>query len=72
MAYYNYKIVRDLLPQHIIDQQGPDYEGDAGYDGDQWCAAADYINELKSIIEELNSEICNLERQLESGPVPGD
>lgn len=48
MAYYAYKQVRDLLPQHIIDAQGPDYEGDANYDGDQWDAAADYIEELKA------------------------
>lgn len=47
MAYYAYKQVRDLLPQHIIDKQGPDYQGDGNYDGDQWNAAADYIVELK-------------------------
>ena len=50
MAYYAYKQVRDLLPQHIIDAQGPDYEGDANYDGDQWDAAADYIAELKETV----------------------
>ena len=46
MGAYNYKYVRDQLPPHLTsDVDG--YEGDAGYDGDQWCAAADYINALE-------------------------
>lgn len=57
MAYYAYKTVRDLLPDHIIKAQGPDYEGDGNYDGDQWYAAADYINELKARIEVLEAEL---------------
>lgn len=57
MAYYTYKRVRDLLPDHIINNQGPDYEGNGNYDGDQWDAAADYIEELLLKIE-------NYERQL--------
>jgi len=56
MSYYNYKYVRDQLPEWIIKEQGEDYEGDANYDGDQWCAASDYIDYLVSKIKELNPE----------------
>jgi hypothetical protein len=63
MAYYTYKQVRDLLPKHIIDRQGPNYEGDPGYDGDQWTAAADYINELKEMLATKNSEISRLKEE---------
>lgn len=52
MAYYAYKTVRDLLPKHIIDAQGSDYEGNGNYDGDQWYAAAAYINELRGLVIE--------------------
>ena len=48
MAYYAYKTVRDLLPKHIIDAMGEDYEGDGNYDGDQWYAAESYILELQA------------------------
>lgn len=51
MAYYAYKNVRDLLPDHIIKAQGEDYEGTCDYDGDMWIAAADYIIELKAQVE---------------------
>jgi hypothetical protein len=55
MAYYAYKTVRDLLPEHIIKAQGPDYEGDGNYDGDQWYAAEAYILELKEQVEKLTT-----------------
>lgn len=57
MAYYAYKQVRDLLPVHIIERQGPDYEGDGNYDGDQWNAAADYILELQEEVKELKRKL---------------
>lgn len=53
MAYYAYKTVRDLLPEHIIKQMGDDYEGDGNYDGDQWYAAEAYILELQKHRKEL-------------------
>lgn len=53
MAYYAYKTVRDLLPPHIIEAQGPDYEGDGNYDGDQWYAAEAYILELRDQRDDL-------------------
>lgn len=46
MAHYSYKLVRDLLPKHIIDDMGADYEGDGNYDGDQWVATEAYIEQL--------------------------
>ena len=46
MGAYNYKYVRDQLPPYLT--MGADgYEGDANYDGEQWCAAAYYITELE-------------------------
>lgn len=57
MAYYAYKEVRDMLPQHIIEAQGPDYEGDPNYDGDMWYATADYISELLGKIVELEQQL---------------
>jgi hypothetical protein len=63
MAYYAYKTVRDLLPKHIIDAQGPDYEGDGNYDGDQWYAAKAYINELRNLI--LEAVVLIKDRQLD-------
>ena len=44
---YSYKYVRDLLPGYLTDDvEG--YEGDPGYDGDQWDAASEYIEELEA------------------------
>ena len=57
MAYYAYKNVRDLLPDHIIEAQGPDYEGTCDYDGDMWIAAADYIIELRAENEKLREAL---------------
>ena len=53
MGYYACRKVKDLLPDYIIKQQGPDYEGGCNYDGDMWYAAADYILDLKSQRDEL-------------------
>ncbi len=65
MAYYAYKTVRDLLPKWIIDQQGPEYEGDSNYDGDMWYATEDYINYLQNVIKSLDSTFdLTKERQL--------
>ena len=47
MAAYNYKYVRDQLPPYLTTET-ENYEGDAGYDGDQWCATCDYIQALES------------------------
>ena len=60
MAYYAYKHVRDLLPKHIIDAQGPDYQGDGNYDGDQWYAAEDYIRELIDQRDTARAELAKL------------
>lgn len=47
MAAYNYKYVRDLLPPYLTNEvEG--YEGGVDYDGDMWCSAADYIEELEA------------------------
>lgn len=55
MAYYNYKRVRDLIPQSFSElweknwkeETGQEYDGSADYDGQLWCLAADYIEHLK-------------------------
>ena len=46
MGMYTYKSVRDKLPSYLTDAE--DYEGDPGYNGDQWEAAATYIEELEA------------------------
>lgn len=54
MAYYNYKIVRDQIPDNFQaafvcayeKQTGNEYEGEANYDGDLWALAAEYIEYL--------------------------
>ena len=49
MAAYNYKYIRDRVPEFITDNiQG--YEGTCDYDGDLWLAAADYIDALETEI----------------------
>lgn len=57
MANYAYK--RVLLPKHIVDAMGPDYDGDPNYDGDMWDATANYIDELldhrNSLLEALQA-----------------
>lgn len=74
MAYYAYKTVRDLLPEHIIKQMGDDYEGDGNYDGDQWYAAEAYILELqehrKALLEALQEAKVALEWCVEQGGGP--
>ena len=55
MAYYTYKNVRDQLPSYVTDGiEG--YQGDPGYDGDQWEATANYIDELE---EEIYKQFTN-------------
>lgn len=54
MAYYNYKIVRDQIPDEFQKafacayekQTGNEYEGEANYDGDLWILTAEYIEYL--------------------------
>ncbi len=57
MAYYNYKRVRDQLPDWIITAQGKAYDGDGNYDGHQWIAAADYIDFLEKRIKSLGADL---------------
>jgi hypothetical protein len=57
MAYYAYKRVQQLIPQHIIDKQGKNYNGDPSYDGDLWDAAADYIEELEKKLKDSGKSI---------------
>lgn len=53
MAYYNYKVVRDLIPDDFRDKfieqfekDGTEYDHDANYDGHMWLLVADYIEYL--------------------------
>ena len=66
MAYYNYKVIRDRIPQHIIDSMGEDYEGTCDYDGDLWLAADAYIdeleNKLKAQYDALNNDAADARR----------
>lgn len=67
MAYYAYKVVRDLIPQFIIDRQGEDYEGTSDYDGDLWYAAEDYIVYLKENLRKMvqtHHENCPIAKDL--------
>jgi hypothetical protein len=45
MGVYAYKYVRDQLPPYLT-VEAEDYDGSVDYDGDQWLAASDYIDEL--------------------------
>lgn len=54
MAYYNYKEVRDLIPNDFRDayiekfeQDGTEYDGDPNYDGHMWLLAGSYISYLQ-------------------------
>lgn len=59
MAYYNYKRVRDLRPdryttdEHFQAKHRSTYDGGADYDGDDWIATADYIEDLQEEIRRL-------------------
>jgi hypothetical protein len=46
VAAYSFKYVRDLLPSYLTTEVDG-YEGDPGYDGDQWDATSEYIEELE-------------------------
>ena len=55
MAYYNYKRVRDIIPNEFeetwkknwLEETGQEYDGSADYDGELWILAADYIEYLQ-------------------------
>jgi len=47
MAGYAFKYVRDLIPPFVVEAID-EYEGDPNYDGDMWCATADYIGLLEA------------------------
>jgi len=49
MGAYAYKQVRDRIPPFVTDAIEA-YEGGCGYDGDQWIAAANYIDRLEAEI----------------------
>lgn len=61
MAYYNYKRVRDLIPEAFtkefevqwLEDTGREFEGSADYDGDLWILAAVYIEAIQNKINEL-------------------
>ncbi|MDD5151513.1 MAG: hypothetical protein PHC28_13730 [Flavobacterium sp.] len=59
MAYYSYKRVRELIPNHIEEKyknysDDPDtWFWDNSYDGDLFDACADYIEELQSEINKI-------------------
>lgn len=69
MAYYNYKHVRDQLPEWIIKAMGEDYEGDGNYDGDQWLAAEAYIDFLERRIVSLGGDLIptNMDENIAQG-----
>lgn len=64
MGSYAYKFVRDLLPEYITEAI-EDYEGSVDYDGDQWSAAADYINALeREVIAHFRATGCAYDERL--------
>lgn len=59
MAYYNYKVVRDRIPNDFEDRfvsafndaNGDDsYDSDANYNGHRWLLTAEYIDYLQASI----------------------
>lgn len=59
MAYYNYKVVRDLIPAEFEDRYEQEfnkvnsedsYDADANYDGHRWLLTAEYIEYLQATI----------------------
>lgn len=58
MAYYAYKMVRNLLPNRYTEElfkerNGREFDGTADYDGDYYVAAAMYIEDLLKEIQSL-------------------
>jgi hypothetical protein len=59
MAYYNYKVVRDMIPDDFRDafikefeaDGRVEYDGDANYDGHMWLLVAEYIEHLQEELE---------------------
>ena len=69
MAYYNFKMVRDRLPEWRV-KEWEESGGSADYDSELWRHAAEYIDELKLQIDV--SECCQeLERQITLGAYLG-
>jgi len=68
MAYYNYKRVRDLIPDDFRasfeaawkEETGEEFDGSADYDGSLWCLAADYISDLQSRLKEAENQIASM------------
>lgn len=59
MAYYNYKVVRDQIPEDFEARyvsafnaiHGDNfYDSDANYDGHRWLLTAEYIDYLQASI----------------------
>ncbi len=55
MAMYNYKYVRDQIPEYVTESI-EDYEGGCDYDGDMWCAASEYIDHLEAELAKQYAE----------------
>lgn len=57
MGHYTYKDARELLPEGYVEafeaKYKREYDWDGNYDGDQWIAVADYIEELQEEIKQL-------------------
>ena len=60
MAYYNYKVVRDQIPEefqdryeeafNVVNGEGA-YDSDANYDGHRWLLTAEYIDYLNAQLD---------------------
>jgi hypothetical protein len=67
MAYYNYKVVRDMIPDDFSEkfikdfeeENDMEYDHDANYDGHMWLLTAAYIDHLHSRIYELSATTTN-------------
>jgi hypothetical protein len=71
MAYYNYKRVRDSIPDEWgatwdagwKEQTGEEFDCSADYDGQLWVKASDYIDHLKARAESAENELAVLRRR---------
>lgn len=63
MAYYNYKRVRDLIPDDFRssfeakwkEETGRNFEGTADYDGDLWIMAAEFIESQRDSLRKVKA-----------------